>query len=79
MYFTRRKCSVANRKHEPCKHPGITKVDQRNEKVTCIVKEKVCVLRHYKIDKDMTKEKEGSVSDGNYNTRTSDLVRASTR
>lgn len=44
---------------------GITKEDQGNVKVTCIVKEKVHVLRLYKIDKDLTKQKAGSVSDGN--------------
>jgi hypothetical protein len=70
---------MANRKHDLHKHLGITKEDQGNEKVTCIVKEKVHVLRHCKIDKDVTKEKEGSVSDGNCNTRTSGLVRVSTR
>jgi hypothetical protein len=32
-------------------------------------------LRHYKIDKDMTKD----VSEGNWNTRTSDFIRVSTR
>ena len=48
---------MANRKLDPYKHLGTTKVDQRNEKATYIVKEKVCVLRHYKIDKDMTNRK----------------------
>jgi hypothetical protein len=70
---------MANGKHGLYRYLGITKVDQGNERVTCIVKGKVHVLRHYKIDKDTTKEKQGSVSDGNCNTRTSDSARVSTR
>jgi len=70
---------MVNRKHDLYKYLGTKKVDQGNEKVTCIVKGKVHVLRHYKIGKDMTKEKEGSVSEGNCNTRTSDFVRVSAK
>jgi hypothetical protein len=58
---------MANRKHDLYKNLGTKKVDQGNEKVTCIVKGKVHILRHYKIETDMTKEKEGSVSEGNFN------------
>ena len=70
---------MANRNHDLYKHLGITKVNQVNERVTSVVTEKVHVLRQYKISKDKTKEKEGSVSEGNCNTRTSDFVRVSTR